>query len=226
VVSKFIESYLLHKLPLEKYGLKPDHPFVEDYASCQMAIMPENFFSEADKGKIVFKRSSKWWFWEKGIEFDDKEKIEADVVVLATGYDGKKKLKAIMPEPFRSLLEYPSGLMPLYRGTIHPLIPNMGFVGYVESVANLHSSELRSIWLARLVDDKFKLPGVTEMLERTLKEMEVMKRTTRFYKRHCISTYSINHSDEICEEMGWTSWRKKSWFSEAFSPYGSRDYLN
>lgn len=112
------------------------------------------------------------------------------------------------------------------RGTIHPLIPNMGFVGYVESVANLHSSELRSIWLARLVDDKFKLPSVTEMLERTLKEMEVMKRTTRFYKRHCISTYSINHSDEICEEMGWTSWRKKSLFSEAFSPYGSQDYLN
>ncbi|PON38636.1 Dimethylaniline monooxygenase, N-oxide-forming [Trema orientale] len=225
-VSKFIESYLLYKLPLEKYGLKPDHPFVEDYASCQMAIMPENFFSEADKGKIEFKRSSKWWFWEKGIEFDDNSKIEADVVVLATGYDGKKKLKAIMPEPFRSLLEYPSGLMPLYRGTIHPLIPNMGFVGYVESVSNLHSSELRSIWLARLVDDKFKLPGVAKMLERTLKEVEVMKRTTRFYKRNCISTYSINHSDEICEEMGWTAWRKKTWLSEAFSPYGSQDYLN
>ena len=100
---------------MEKYGLKPDHPFVEDYASCQMAIMPENFFSEADKGKIMFKRASKWWFWEKGIEFDDNSKIEADVVVLATGYDGKKKLKAIMPEPFRSLLEYPAGLMPLYR---------------------------------------------------------------------------------------------------------------
>lgn len=39
-VSKVIESYLLHKLPLEKYGIKPDHPFVEDYASCQMAIVP------------------------------------------------------------------------------------------------------------------------------------------------------------------------------------------
>ncbi|CAL9027499.1 unnamed protein product [Prunus brigantina] len=23
--------------------------------------------------------------------------------------------------------------------------------------------------------------------------------------RHCISTFSINDSDEICEEMGWTS---------------------
>ncbi|GMY36507.1 probable flavin-containing monooxygenase 1 [Fagus crenata] len=210
-VSKSIESYLLWKLPLQKYGLKPDHPFEEDYASCQMAIMPENFFSE-------------WWFSKEGIEFDDNTKLEADVVVLATGYDGKKKLKAILPEPFCSLLEYPSGIIPLYRGTIHPLIPNMAFVGYLESISNLHSAELRSIWLALLVDDKFKLPSVENMIEQTTKEMDVTKRTTRFYKRHCISTFSINHSDEICEEMGWNSWRKKNWFSEAFSPYGSQDY--
>ncbi|KAK4544475.1 hypothetical protein RGQ29_033004 [Quercus rubra] len=223
--SKFIESYLLWKLPLQKYGLKPDHPFEEDYASCQMAIMPENFFSEADKGKILFKRASNWWFSKEGIEFDDDTKLEADVVVLATGYDGKKKLKAILPEPFRTLLEYPSGIMPLYRGTIHPLVPNMAFVGYLESVSNLHTSELRSIWLARLVDEKFKLPSVEKMIEQTTKEMAVTKKTTRFYKRHCISTFSINHSDEICEEMGWNSWRKKNWISEAFSPYGSQDYL-
>ena len=114
-ISKFIESYLLWKLPLEKYGLKPEHPFVEDYASCQMAIMPENFFSEAEKGQIVFKKASKWWFWNGGIELEDNTKLNADVVVLATGFDGKKKLKTILPEPFSSLLEYPSGIMPLYR---------------------------------------------------------------------------------------------------------------
>ncbi|XP_027368736.1 probable flavin-containing monooxygenase 1 [Abrus precatorius] len=223
-ISKFIESYLLWKLPLEKYGLKPEHPFVEDYASCQMAIMPENFFSEVEKGKIVFKKASKWWFWNEGIEFEDNSKLEADVVVLATGFDGKKKLKTILPEPFRSLLEYPSSIMPLYRGTIHPLIPNMAFVGYVESVSNLHSSELRSMWLSGLVDDKFKLPSVESMLSETLKEIEVMKRSTRFYKRHCISTYSINHSDEICKDLGWSSWRKKNWISEAFGPYSIEDY--
>ncbi|KAK8550361.1 hypothetical protein V6N13_118879 [Hibiscus sabdariffa] len=224
-VSKFIESYLLWKLPLQKYGLKPEHPFEEDYASCQMAIMPENFFTEADKGNIVFKKSSNWWFWKDGIEFDDDTKLKADVVILATGYEGKKKLKTILPDPFRSLIEYhPSGVMPLYRGTIHPLIPNMAFVGYIESVANLHTSELRSMWLARYVDEKFKLPSAENMLEQIYKEMEVSRRTTRFYKRHCISTFSINHSDEICEEMGWNSWRKGSWFAEAFSPYGSQDY--
>lgn len=223
-ISKFIESYLLWKLPLEKYGLKPEHPFAEDYASCQMAIMPENFFSEVEKGKILFEKASKWWFCNEGIEFEDNTKVEADVVILATGFDGKKKIKTILPEPFRSLLEYPSGLMPLYRGTIHPLIPNMAFVGYVESVSNLHSSELRSMWLSGLVDEKFKLPKIEKMLSETLKETEVMKRSTRFYKRHCISTYSINHSDEICNDLGWNSWRKKDWISEAFGPYSSQDY--
>ncbi|KAM7258801.1 hypothetical protein ACFE04_014542 [Oxalis oulophora] len=224
-VSKFIESYLLWKLPLEKYGLKPDHPFVEDYASCQMAIMPEEFFSEADKGNIVFKKTfSKWWFWEGGIEFEDKTKLDADVVMLATGYDGKRKLKDILPEPFRSLVEHPSGVIPLYRSTINPLIPNMAFVGYVESVGNLHTSELRSIWLARLLDGKFKLPDAKKMLEQITEEMEIAKRSTRFYKRACISTYSINHSDDLCKEIGWTSWRKRNFLLEAFSPYSAWDY--
>lgn len=83
-----------------------------------MAIVPHNFFSQVEKKKILFHRThSKWGFWKGGVEFDDENgtKLDADVVVLATGYDGKKKLQSILPEPFRSFLEHPSGLMPLYR---------------------------------------------------------------------------------------------------------------
>ncbi|KAM0030730.1 putative flavin-containing monooxygenase [Helianthus debilis subsp. tardiflorus] len=222
--SKIIESYLLRKLPLVKYGLKPDHPFEEDYASCQMAIVPDSFFMEAEKGNINFKRASNWWFWEGGVEFDDKTKIEADLVILATGYDGKKKLRALLPQQFSTFLEFLSGIMPLYRGTINPFIPNMAFMGYVESVSNLHTSEIRCKWLARLIGGKFNLPSVEKMVEQITTEMEIMKKTTRFYKRTCISTFSINHTDEICKEMGWSCWRKKSWLDEAFSPYNSQDY--
>ncbi|GMH04124.1 hypothetical protein Nepgr_005963 [Nepenthes gracilis] len=224
LVSRIIEGYLLWRLPFEKHGLKPDHPFEEDYASCQMAILPENFFSEADHGRIKFKKTSKWWFWEKGLQFDDDSRLEADVVILATGYDGKQKLKAILPQPFSSFLEYVSGVMPLYRSTINPMIPNMAFVGYVETVSNLQAAELRCRWLAQLLANEFKLPSVEKMLEKIAGEVEIMKRATRFYKRHCISTFSINHNDEICEDMGWKPWRKNNWFSEAFSPYTSQDY--
>ncbi|CAL9110603.1 unnamed protein product [Musa textilis] len=223
-VSRFIESYLTWKLPLEKYGLKPTHPFVEDYASCQMAILPENFFAEADEGRIAFKRSSRWCFWESGVVLDDDTKLEADVVLLATGFDGKQKLKSVLPEPFRGLIVDSSGVMPLYRGTIHPLIPHMAFVGYVESVSNLHTSELRCKWLGRLLRGHFKLPGTEAMFRQTGAEIEVMKRTTRFYRRHCISTFSINHSDDMCEEMGWSSWRKRSWLAELFTAYNNQDY--
>ncbi|KAE9464592.1 hypothetical protein C3L33_03501, partial [Rhododendron williamsianum] len=167
-ISKIIESYLAWKLPLNKYGLKPDHPFEEDYASCQMAILPENFFSEADKGKIAFKNStSKWWFWEGGVEFEDKTKLEADVVVLAT--------------------------------------------------------ELRCKWLARLIDNQFKLPAWRRCSSKPQRDgnheenNKILQKKLHFY-------FQINHSDEICQEMGWSSWRKKSWFSEAFSPYMSQDY--
>jgi len=100
---------------LQKYGLRPEHPFEEDYASCQMAIVPENFFSEADKGKIIFKRASNWSFWSGGIQTEDNSKLEADVVLLATGFDGKKKLKRILPHPFRNFLDHPFGVIPLYR---------------------------------------------------------------------------------------------------------------
>lgn len=227
-VSKFIESYLTWKLPLRKYGLKPDHPFLEDYASCQMAILPDTFFDEADRGMIRFERpaSPDWCFWEGGVLLDDgSTKLEADLVLLATGYDGKAKLKLVLPEPYRGLIDDPSGVLPLYRGMIHPEIPHMAFVGYIESVSNLHTSELRCKWLSRLLDEQIELPSVKTMLERTKEETEIMRRTTRFYKRHCISTYSINHSDEMCEEMGWGSWRKKGWLSEAFSPYNNQDYI-
>lgn len=61
----------------------------EDYASCEMAILPENFFAEADKGKIAFKRMSCWWFWEGSVEFQDNTKLKTGAVILATGYDRK-----------------------------------------------------------------------------------------------------------------------------------------
>ncbi|KAG4946623.1 hypothetical protein JHK87_042630 [Glycine soja] len=95
----------------------------------------------------------------------------------------------------------------------------MAFVGYIESVSNLATSEIRSMWLSGLLDKKFELPSVEKMLSQTLHEMDVMKRSTRFYKRHCNSTHSINHNDEMCEDMGWSSWRKKNWITEGFSPY-------
>ncbi|CAA6658697.1 unnamed protein product [Spirodela intermedia] len=60
-------------------------------------------------------------------------------------------------------------------------------MGYLKTVSNMHTFELRC-WR---LDGRF-----------TLRETEAMKRDTRFYRRHCISTVSISHSDEMYQEMG------------------------
>ncbi|KAK3148198.1 hypothetical protein QOZ80_3BG0291970 [Eleusine coracana subsp. coracana] len=223
-VSKFIESYLAWKLPLDKYGLRPDHPFVEDYASCQMAILPDGFFDMADQDMIRFKRASGWCFSEKGVVLDDGTEVEADLVFLATGFEGKDKLRAVLPDPFRGLVQDKSGMMPLYRGTIHPLIPNMAFVGFVESVSNLHTSELRCRWLSGLLGGRFALPSVEAMVRHVQGETAAMQRTTRFYRRHCISTYSIHDSDAMCADLGSRVHRKPNWLAELFAPYNNQDY--
>uniref|UniRef100_A0A453IXZ4 Flavin-containing monooxygenase n=1 Tax=Aegilops tauschii subsp. strangulata TaxID=200361 RepID=A0A453IXZ4_AEGTS len=224
-VSKFIESYLSWKLPLGKYGLTPDHPFVEDYASCQMAILPEAFFEMADRGLVRFQRASAGWcFSENGVVLNDGTKVEADLVFLATGFEGKDKLREVLPKPFRDLVVGKSSMMPLYRGTIHPLIPNMAFVGFVESVSNLHTSELRCRWLSGLLEGRFELPSVKAMMGHVAGEADAMRRTTRFYRRHCISTYSIHDSDGMCADLGSATLRKGNWIAELFAPYNNKDY--
>lgn len=109
-------------------------------------------------------------------------------------------------------------------GTIHPLIPNMAFVGYVESVSNLHTSELRCRWLAGLLGGRFALPSVEDMVRHVDGEAEAMRRTTRFYRRHCISTYSIHDSDAMCADLGSRVLRKGNWLAELFAPYNNQDY--
>ncbi|CAB4288100.1 unnamed protein product [Prunus armeniaca] len=159
-----------------------------------------------------------------GIEFDDNTKIKADVVVFATGYDGsKKKVKSILPEPlaacWNTLL-----VSHTYKGHNSSFDPKHGIRG-----------------LSRECFEPSLFGTVQQMLEQTnltfltLGEPGCFLRDFHFFTcllKHLLHTwelkfvtFSINHSDEICEEMGWTSWRKNTWLPEVFSPNGSQDYL-
>ncbi|CAI0380503.1 unnamed protein product [Linum tenue] len=85
--------------------------------------------------------------------YKDKTLLDADVVILATCFVCEKKLHNI----FRSkrfeeiIVGSPDSVFPIYRGE------------YSESITNLFTSEMRSRWLAELLDGKFKLPAVKEM---------------------------------------------------------------
>ncbi|KAH9305699.1 hypothetical protein KI387_010103 [Taxus chinensis] len=223
-MSKFVELYLLWKFPLKKYGLVPDHSFLKEISSCQIATLPDKLFPKAEEGLIRFSKASTWSFSSKGIMIDDVTEVEADVVILGTGYDGETKLKTLLPKQFADVLENPEGVVRLYRGLIHPNIPQMAILGYPESLSTLHSSEIRCQWLAYFLSGKFVLPSIKDMEEYTDRMEKYMKRITPFYWKSCYATFQIWDNDNLCTDMGWNPMRKRNCFQELFSPYSNLDY--
>ncbi|XP_039164683.1 putative flavin-containing monooxygenase 2 [Eucalyptus grandis] len=116
-ISKFSEIYLQWKLPLKKYGVVPRHSFLEDLSSCQIGMLPDNFYDKVEEGSILVKRSQSFRFCKEGLIVGGEDKpISSDLVILATGYKGDQKLKNI----FRSsvfqkyLVPSPTSTIPLY----------------------------------------------------------------------------------------------------------------
>ncbi|KAE9603452.1 hypothetical protein Lal_00008230 [Lupinus albus] len=227
--SKFVESHIKRKLRLEKFGMVPDHRFHEDISSCTLALVAEKFYENVEEGSIILKKGGRFWFNKEGILVDGEEDcpLKTDVVILATGFRGDKKLRDIfVSSKFQNLIAGSSNqTVPLYRECIHPEIPQVAVIGYSESLSNLFSSEVRCRWVAELLDGTFQLPNIEEMKNDVRKWEEYMKKYTRnYYRRSCISVLHIWYNDQLCKDMGWNPKRKKGFFAELFQPYGPMDY--
>ncbi|XP_057836444.1 putative flavin-containing monooxygenase 2 isoform X2 [Cryptomeria japonica] len=221
-MSKFVELSLLWKYPLRKYGLVPDASFLQTIASCSTGTFPNNFFPKVDEGLIRFRKSSSWSFYSKGIVLDDGTNVEADIVILGTGYDGDKKLTTFLPKQFGDTFDKSGAALSLYRGLIHPRIPQMAILGYSESLSNLHSAEIHSQWLAHFLSNKIVMPSVKEMEENAKELQKHLKRLTPMFWKTCI--FQIADNDNLCKDMGRNPMRKGNWYDDFFSPYSNMDY--
>ncbi|XVF88253.1 hypothetical protein PTKIN_Ptkin19aG0034800 [Pterospermum kingtungense] len=165
-ISKFVECYLKWKLPLKKYGMIPRHSFSQDVSSCQIAMLPENFFIKMEEGSIIIKNSPSFSFCKEGVIIEGETKpIKTDVVIYATGFKGDEKLKNIFSSPVfqHYIMGSPASILTLYRQVIHPRIPQLTVIGYAETLSNLYTSEIRCQWLTHLLEGKIELPSIREM---------------------------------------------------------------
>ncbi|XP_038902162.1 probable flavin-containing monooxygenase 1 isoform X2 [Benincasa hispida] len=115
--SKIVETHVLRKLNLAKYGMVPEQSFLQDIGSCIYSGLPENFYDKVDEGSIILKNSPSFTFCEEGVMIKGETKpIRSDLVVLATGYRGDLKLKDIFASPtFRDYMSFGDLIVPMYR---------------------------------------------------------------------------------------------------------------
>ncbi|KAG0459265.1 hypothetical protein HPP92_022393 [Vanilla planifolia] len=229
VISKLAEIYYKRILPMEKYGMVPDHSFFEAMTSSLLAIIPETFYDKVEAGSIVLKKSAAFEFCQKGVVVEgEASPIAADVVIFGTGFNSDQKLRDVFSSPrLRSMVAGSlESTVPLYRECIHPRIPHMAVIGYSESLSNMYTSEMRAMWLASLLDGGFRLPSVREM-EKDVKEWDKYMKTYNgeSYRRSSIGLIHIWYNDQLCRDMGCNPRRKKGILADWFLPYGPTDYI-
>lgn len=97
----------------------PNHSFHQEINSCTIAIVPEKFYEKVEEGSIILKKAPRFWFCKKGVLIDGEaaSPLNTDLVILATGFRGDKKLKDIfVSSTFQNLIAgSPNATVPLYR---------------------------------------------------------------------------------------------------------------
>ncbi|KAG8655763.1 probable flavin-containing monooxygenase 1 [Manihot esculenta] len=228
--AKFMETHCKNKLPLAKFGMVPKHSFLQEINSCTLSTVPDKFYDKVEEGSILLKKAPSFSFCKEGIKVDGEDQLlETDLVILATGFRGDEKLRDIFLSKFfqECIVGSPTSAIPLYRECIHPQIPQLAVLGFSESISNLFTSEMRSRWVAELLDGTFKMPSIKEMEEDVKKWDQYKKRYSRsYYRRSCIGALHIWYNDQLCKDMGWNPKRKKGFFAELFEPYGPMDYVS
>ncbi|KAJ4846943.1 hypothetical protein Tsubulata_011504 [Turnera subulata] len=229
-ISKLTEAYLRWNYPLKKYGMLPKTSFIQHLAQCQMAALPNKFYDRVEEGSIIIKNSPSFSFYETGLTTEgDNQRVDTDIVILATGFKTDEKLKNIFESPvFQEwILGSPTSAIPLYRQILHPRIPQLAVVGYVDSFTTVLSSEIKSQWLMQFLDGKIELPCVSEMEKEATMWGDHIKQTTgKYFRRSCIKSANIWYTDQLCRDMGCNPRRKKGFLEDLFVPYGPTDYAN
>ena len=113
-----MESHIRRKLSLEKFGMVPKHSFLKEISACLISTVPEGFYDRVDKGSIVLKKAPTFSFCQKGILVDGENMpVETDLVIMATGFNGEKKLIDIFATSnFQDcILGSPTASVPFYR---------------------------------------------------------------------------------------------------------------
>jgi dimethylaniline monooxygenase (N-oxide forming) len=193
--------------------LLPDHPLPSGFENIGIGF---EFYDVLRRGKLATKRARIAEFaGPTTILLDSGEPVEADVVVLATGW--RQRVDFLDPELRDDVQK--GGKFHLYRHILPPREPRLGFVGYASSIACQLTSEIAAHWLSQCFRGELPLPAVSEM-EREIARVHAWAADV-FPARaggYFLGPFLGHYVDELIRDMRLETRRARHWISEYFAP--------
>lgn len=208
-------------------GLLPSLP-VELSAFQEVTMLPRpQLYKLMRGGRIELHRGEIDAFSEDGLTLRNGEYIDADLVILATGWRTDYEF---LSDELKRALQWEDDGFYLYRHMIHPDLPNLVFLGcHAITYQAILTSSLQARWLAELVKGQHRLPS-REAMRRHIDEMKAWKRSwmpARSSRGAMVGLHQLHYHDELVRDIGLDPRLKTGLLTplkEAFAPYVCQDY--
>lgn len=155
------------------------------------------------------------------IRLDNGQRIEADLVICATGW--RQDISFLEPALEQSIRS--NGRFRLYRHVLPPGEPRLGFIGYASSGNCPLTFEIAAHWLSQCFRGELALPARPEMEQSIDRVLEWSRRNLPEHDEgHFIGVYTAHYIDWLMNDMGLPSRRCRSTKAEWFGPLHAARY--
>jgi len=186
-------------------------------------VASKSIYPLIHSGEIALEQASVKQFTADGVELSNGVHIDADTVILATGWQYDR---SFLPDEYQDVLEE-DGLY-LYRHILHPDFPRIVFVGLASTFNNSLSDYLEARWLVAILKGDIVLPERKHMLQE-IEDMKVWKRgimPDQGSRGSLIQVHALHYHDELLRDLDIDCKRKSNFVAEIFGAYLPADYKN
>lgn len=210
-----LETLLKLQLGLKKYNMVPTTP-IEKEVSCSVPLVSPGFFEALKAGKIKTVIGTFDHYEGQTLHLSTGDAINCDMAILAVGW---KLGVPYLPQAFQDKLIEEDGQYRVYRLSVNPDLPDMGFVGFNSSFCTVLSAEMIANWLVRYADGQLEnQPTVSEMnsnIDMMLDWKRNERPAAKIYGGLCSAPFHFKHFDELLADMGATE-VKRNMLAEQF----------
>src|SRR5262245_761097 len=201
--------------------LVPDAPLPAGFENIGIG---GEFYDALNRGDLTLRRGRIAGFLGGAtLVLDSDERLEADVVLLATGW--RQSLPFLDSILLNQVCRHDR--LSLYRHILPPQEQRLGFIGYASSTACQLTSEVAAHWLSACFRGDLKPPTVPHMEREIARVLDWARdvfpgRSQGYF----VGPYLAHYLDDLLRDMRLPTRRAANLFAEYFAPLWPSRYRN